>query len=193
MSFREKKNKEALVFQSTGLGVILAEPSLWKALILQHLIYLCLSGERDMPFLSLFIRFTAVPNTPYTFLLLALPTLPRRLFLTLFGLTYLGVSMSLQDFELSHVSPVTLWWVHFFLDSSQFSFFFSFMENNYSDCGFAPTHHLISSFSYRFHFYVQCKAMAFDYMKHPNCSSTHAVLSVSLWGKHVCFAFLLTF
>lgn len=66
---------------------------------------------------------------------------------------------------------------------------FSFMENNYSDCGFAPTHHLISSFSYRFHFYDQCKAMAFDYMKHPNCSSTHAVLSVSLWGKHVCFAF----
>lgn len=79
MSFREKTNKEVLVFQSTGLGMIIAEPSFWKALILQHLVNLCLSGEKDMPFLSLCICCAAVQNTPYTFLLLALPTLSWRL------------------------------------------------------------------------------------------------------------------
>lgn len=78
MSFREKKNKEVLVFQNTGLGMILAEPSFWKTLIHQHLVNLCLWGERDMPFLSLCICCAAVQNTPYTFLLLALPTLSWR-------------------------------------------------------------------------------------------------------------------
>lgn len=187
MSFREKKNKEALVFQSTGLGVILGEPSFWKALILELLVYLCLSGERVMPFLSLCVCFTAVPNTPYTFLLLALPTLPWRLSFSLWidRSGCLHISAKFFSFPIVPQPPPA----KFIFFSMVHKFPFPCMGNNFSDCGFAPTNPLISSFSPSFQFYAQGKAMAFVYMKHPNCPPTYDVLSVSLWGKHVCSAF----
>lgn len=144
MSFREKKNKEVLVFQSTGLGMILAEPSFWKALTLQHLVNLCLSWKKDMPFLSLCICCAAVQNTPYTFLLLALPTLSWRISFSLCLDCHVWVSPHLCKISSFSMFPQP--------PSAKFIFFlmvhnfpFSCMENNYSDCGFAPTNPLIFS------------------------------------------------
>lgn len=185
MSFREKTNKEVLVFQSTGLGMIIAEPSFWKALILQHLVNLCLSGEKDMPFLSLCICCAAVQNTPYTFLLLALPTLSWRLSFSLW-IVMSGCLHISARYRASPCFPSLLllssffsWWFTIFL--------FFCMENNYSDCGFAPTNPLISSSLIGS---LLCPMQSYGFWLHETSRLFfHATLSVNLWGKHVCFAF----
>lgn len=171
MSFREKKNKEALVFQSTGLGVILGEPSFWKALILELLVYLCLSGERVMPFLSLCVCFTAVPNTPYTFLLLALPTLPWRLSFSLWidRSGCLHISAKFFSFPIVPQPPPA----KFIFFSMVHKFPFPCMGNNFSDCGFAPTNPLISSFSPSF---VLCPRQSYGF-----CLYETSKLSSHLW------------
>lgn len=186
MSFREKTNKEVLVFQSTGLGMIIAEPSFWKALILQHLVNLCLSGEKDMPFLSLCICCAAVQNTPYTFLLLALPTLSWRLSFSLCLDCHVWVSPHLckiSSFSMFPQPPSAKF--IFFLMVHNFPFFC--MENNYSDCGFAPTNPLISSSLIGS---LLCPMQSYGFWLHETSRLFfHATLSVNLWGKHVCFAF----